>query len=75
MSSAQKAIEAVEGLFLGEHAYTVTLENLIGEGVVAITVEDLDESTLAYGECDWTADDDLAAAIERTAIKAMRAAK
>lgn len=75
MSKADDAIEAIEELFLEEYAYTVTLEYMIGEGVIGVTVEDLHESTLAYRECDWTADDDLAGTIKRTAIDAIQESK
>ena len=65
-----KAIEAIEEAFLREDAYTVTLEHLAGEGVVAITVSDL-EGVAAEGECDWGEDENLGESIERIVNRAI----
>ena len=67
-----KAIETIEEFFLEEHGHTITLEYLIGEGTITITAGGL-AGVLAEGECDWTADENLAIAIDQVIARAMQA--
>ena len=64
-------IEAIEQLFIGAWAHTVTLEYMEGEDQILITVEQA-EGIYTQAECDWAADEDLGETIVKVLNRAMK---